>query len=73
MLNSRFKSRLIVFTCAFWAWSLAFAFAIEDGFGSAKKLESKHFTIYYSAQLDMDSLAKTLDLQVSDEVLAGNP
>lgn len=49
------------------------ATAVEDGFGSAKKLEGRHSVIYYPSQLEPDFLACKLNISVSDEILLGKP
>lgn len=46
-------------------------YGYEDGFGQAKKLLTKQFTVYYSTQLDPSSLAGKLKISFSDRVLAG--
>lgn len=43
----------------------------DDGFGSARKIEGKHFTIYCAPQLDLAELAQQLNIGVSDKFLAG--
>lgn len=47
-------------------------YAYEDGFGQAKKLQTKQFTVYYSPQVDISALAKKLRISFSDRVLAGS-
>lgn len=47
------------------------AFALEDGFGPARKIEGKHFVIYYAPQLDTSNLARHLNIRPSDELLVG--
>ncbi len=50
------------------------AYGYEDGFGQAKKLQTKQFTVYYAPQIDTSSLAQKLNISFSDRVLAGtNP
>jgi len=73
MPKASFKFRFIVIVGALWVSSLRLSLAYEDGFGNAKKLESKHFSIYYSAQLDIGSLSEALNIRASDEVLTGKP
>lgn len=46
-------------------------FAIDDGFGAAKKIEGKYFTIYYSPQVDISGLPQQLNLGPSDKILVG--
>jgi len=47
------------------------AYGSEDGFGQAKKLVTKQFTVYYAEQLELPALAKKLKISFSDRVLAG--
>lgn len=46
-------------------------YGYEDGFGQAKKLQTKQFTVYYAPQLDTSALAQGLKISFSDKVLAG--
>ena len=43
----------------------------NDGFGSARKIESQHFTIYYAPELNLDELTKALDIRPSDKIISG--
>lgn len=45
--------------------------AFDDGFGPAKKIEGKHFIIYYSPQLEVSGLAQQLNIRPKDQLLAG--
>jgi len=51
--------------------AVSICYAVEDDFGSASKVEGKHFTIYYATQLDIPSLLQQLNIQPSDKILAG--
>ena len=44
----------------------------DDGFGSAQKIESQHFTIYYAPGLDLDALARQLDIRPLDKLISGS-
>lgn len=48
-----------------------FAAEIEDGFGSASKIEGRYFTIYYSQQIDISKLSQQLNITTADKILAG--
>ncbi|MCX5692194.1 MAG: hypothetical protein NTX47_00685 [Candidatus Omnitrophica bacterium] len=48
-----------------------FAAEIEDSFGSAKKIESKYFTIHYLQQIDISKLSQQLNITTADKILAG--
>ena len=50
---------------------VSFSLEIEDGFGSARKIESRHFVLYYTPQLDITSLIQRLNISPSDKLLAG--
>lgn len=47
------------------------ACAFDDGFGSAKKIESKYAVIYYPPEADVASLVRSLNVRQSDKVLSG--
>lgn len=64
----------VIISAAIWAFLAAgISFAAEDGFGFARKIESKHFIIYYSPQLDLLSLNQQLNISPSEGLLAGKP
>jgi len=50
---------------------LGSALALDDGFGPAKEIEGKYFTIYYAPQLEASGLAQRLSISASDKVLSG--
>ena len=54
----------------FTAGSL-FAFEVEDGFGTSKKIEGRYFVIYYSPQIDVLKLTQDLHITAADKILAG--
>jgi hypothetical protein len=70
MLPPRNKYILVV-TFALFFFSAGVSFALEDGFGPARKTQGKHFVIYYAPQLDPASLAQTLNISASDRILVG--
>lgn len=49
------------------------AYALEDGFDFAGKVESGHFDIYYAAGLDLSTLLRQLNVSPSDRLLTGKP
>ncbi len=51
----------------------SFALEVEDGFGSAKKIEGKYFTVYYSPQIEIPSLLQKLNITSSDNLMVGRP
>ena len=44
----------------------------DDGFGPARKIESRHFTIYYAPQLDPEELARELGIHPLDKLISGS-
>ena len=52
---------------------LAAADDADDGFGPARKIESRYFTIYYAPELDSLSLAGQLNVSAGERILAGEP
>ena len=49
------------------------AYAYDDGFGSAKKLTTKHFSVYYAPELDPDQLCRELDVGTSISFALNEP
>lgn len=49
------------------------SFAVDDGFGAAKKIEGKYFTVYYTPQLEIPKLLQQLNISPSDNLLVGRP
>lgn len=49
-------------------------YGYDDGFGQAKKFQTKQFTVYYSPQIDVSTLVQNFRITFSDRILAGtNP
>ena len=68
------KIKSIRFLCLVFSLyfiTVCFAYGYDDGFGSAKKLNSEHFTLYYSPKLDATGLAQKLDIGASERLLVG--
>ncbi|MDD4907518.1 MAG: hypothetical protein PHJ00_00490 [Candidatus Omnitrophica bacterium] len=65
---SRIFLAVVLFLSLFAGYSIA---AVDDGFGAARKIESRHFTIYYAPQLDPDELARSLDIRPSEKLISG--
>ncbi len=57
---------------SFLAAALLFAsiagkgYCFDDGFGSAKKVVGKHFTVFYASSIEPASLAMKLDVRMQD-------
>jgi len=49
------------------------AFAFDDGFGAAKKIETKHFVVSYDPQLSPDTLLQQLDIGSGEALLVNEP
>lgn len=45
--------------------------AFEDGFGSAKKMDGEHVSVYCAPELDIAGLDRKLNIMPSDKILAG--
>lgn len=61
----------IIIPAAVLFFTAANLFALDDGFGEAKKIEGKNVIIYYAAELDIPSLIRQLNISSSQDVLAG--
>ena len=59
--------RLIAFCCLLLA--PAFAWAADDGFGAATKIDTDHFAIYYKPGVDINALIGQLKVSPTDEIL----
>ena len=68
MPRLKFFSSVIIL---FFFIALGKVYGYDDGFGQAKKLKTKQFTVYYSPQVDISVLAKKLKISSSDRSLAG--
>ncbi len=47
------------------------AYCYDDGFASARRIDSRHFTVYYAPKLDVGTLAQQLNITLADKILAG--
>jgi hypothetical protein len=63
----------IVIIAVFLSSIFSSAYAADDGFGSARKIESQHFVIFYAPQLDPYSLLEKLNIGPTDLVLSEGP
>jgi hypothetical protein len=63
-----------IFVALMWFFSfVALASAYEDDFGAAKKIEGKHFVVYYGPQLDLYVLLQQLNIGLGDTLLLNEP
>ena len=68
------KSYKIAFSCiiAFLLnVNLSFAVNIDDGFGSARKIEGRYFTVYYAPELEITGLLQKLNISAAEKLLVG--
>ena len=61
----------IIFTAFTLLIGAALAWAIDDGFSSAKNADGKYTAVYYSADTNTADLMQNLNIGFSDKVLAG--
>jgi len=66
-------SRLLIIGVILFSLNTGVSFGLEDGFGSAKKIEGKHFIIYYPPQIEISNLTQQLNIGPSDKLLVGKP
>jgi hypothetical protein len=67
--------RLLKIILVVVCFSLIFSsvYAIDDGFGAAKKIDSQHFIISYAPQLDPYLLLAKLNIRPGDLILSAGP
>lgn len=67
------KSRLYIVTILVFLFFLisGISYGFDDGFGQARRIEGKHFIIYYAPQLDLSALAQQLNIGIADKILVG--
>ena len=63
----------ITIIAVYFALTFSLAYAVDDGFGAAKKIESQHFIIFYAPQLDPYALLEKLNIGPADLVLSEGP
>jgi len=71
MSRSRRVVKATVFIAVLLFLTSGIAFAVDDGFGSAKKIEGKYFTLYYTPQLQTSDLVQKLNITSSDNLMVG--
>lgn len=72
MPQSRIYKSIIIFIILFFLnVSISYAFTYNDGFGPAKKIEDKHFIVYYVPELDISVLSQQLNIRPSDKLIVG--
>jgi len=72
MLSRKIYKITVIFAFVFFLGINA-SFAIDDGFGAAKKIEGRYFTIYYEPQIEITQLLQQLNIGPADKLLAGKP
>ena len=63
--------RCLLLIGAFFFLTVCLAYGYDDGFGSAKKLKSEHFSVYYAPQLSLATLTQSLNIGASERLLVG--
>ncbi len=63
--------RIIIYCLFIFFVTICAGYSYEDGFTQARKVESKHFSIFYAAEVEEDSLARKLNITQADRILAG--
>ena len=63
--------RLAIIAAILFSLTISCAYCYDDGFGQVRKVESKHFAVYYAPSLDVFSLAESLNIGPADKVMAG--
>lgn len=69
-IKKTYNKILIVVILSLLSAGISFSYE-EDGFDIAKKIEGKHFDIYYEPQLEIASLIQQLNISPSDKILIG--
>ncbi|MCM8792250.1 MAG: hypothetical protein NC826_03780 [Candidatus Omnitrophica bacterium] len=69
----RIKKSIFVLIASLLLFKLSctetFALEIEDGFGLSKKIEGRHFVIYYHPEIDIQFLSRQLNIHPAEELL----
>jgi len=61
---------LRVIVCCLYLLAPVLGFAAGDDFGTATKIDTEHFTIYYKSGVDINSLISQLHVSKTDQILA---
>mgnify|MGYP001588875309 CR=1 FL=1 len=51
--------------------SLSTSYAVEDGFGTARKVEGEHFTAYFASPLEEAALSRKLNISAAEGIIIG--
>lgn len=65
------KKLLISLFAACLVFRASSGFCLDDGFGSAKKVQGQHFTLMYAPQVDFSGLSMSLDFRPADMLSSG--
>lgn len=63
--------KLIIIALVLFSLGSSKASALDDAFGPARKIKSKHFSIYYGPQIEAAALTRQLNISPSDKFLVG--
>jgi len=64
-------NKIIFIFFILFAFAINISYSYDDNFGSAKKIESEHFAVYYAPELELAALSRQLNIGVADELLVG--
>lgn len=70
-LRYPFRVPIIIIFVILFSLNAGTSFGADDSFGPAKKIEGKHFIIYYVPQLEISGLSQELNISPSDKLLVG--
>ena len=59
---------LRLIACCLWLLVPALAWAADDNFGAATKIDTEHFTIFYKPGVDINNLISQLHVSQTDQI-----
>ncbi len=63
--------RAVIICVILFSFGTASLFAVEDGFGRAREIEGRHFTIYYAPEVEVSRLIQQLNVGPLDNLMVG--
>jgi hypothetical protein len=70
-LKENYEFKVVTVFVILFFLTPAYVFSFDDEFGHSRKTKSKHFNIYYVAQVDISYLIQKLNISLSDRVFFG--
>ncbi len=64
--------KITLIITAFCLANTCASYAAEDGFGPSKRVEGKHFIVYYTPIIEIEDITQQLSINYTDKLLAGN-